>query len=123
MMSKKPTEKLKNVYKSSYLPELFENYGNNDIDEVIEKLQKAKEDGHTKVNLDVEAGGFDGYVSSISFCAWHLRDETDEEFEARVASWQDAERIKREEAKKRKATQDEKDRKDFERLSRKFGPT
>ena len=49
--------------------------------------------------------------------------ETDEEFEARVASWQDAERIKREEAKKRKATQDEKDRKEFERLSRKFGPT
>ena len=121
-MSKKPTEKLKNVYKSSYLPELFENYGNVDIDEVIEKLQKAKEEGHNKINFDVDTGGYSGHTST-SFCAWHLRDETDEEFEARVATWQDAERIKREETKKRKAFQDEKERKEFERLSRKFGPT
>lgn len=119
----KPTEKLKNVYKGSYLPELFENYSDVDIDEVIEKLQKAKEDGHTKITLDVGIGGYDGYVSGISFCAWHRRDETDEEFEARVAAWQDAEKIKRDETKKRKAVQDEKDRKEFERLSRKFGST
>jgi hypothetical protein len=120
-MSKKPTEKLKNVYKSSYLPELFENYGNVDIDEVIEKLQKAKEDGHTKVNFDVEIGGYDGYLRSVSFCAWHQREETDEEFEARVAAWQDAEKIKRDEAKERKAKNEAKEKKEYERLKKKWG--
>jgi hypothetical protein len=65
--------------------------------------------------------GNDYYIDDLRFKAWHYAEETDEEFEARVASWQEAERIKREHAKKRKASQDEKDRKEFERLSRKFG--
>jgi MFS superfamily sulfate permease-like transporter len=120
-MTKKPTEKLTQIYKFTDLPNLL-TYGNDsNIDEIISKLQQAKSEGHDKINLSITVLGNDYYIDDLQFTAWHYAEETDEEFEARVATWQEAERIKRENAKKLKASQDEKDRKEFERLSRKFG--
>jgi hypothetical protein len=103
------------------LPNLL-TYGDDiDIDEVISKLQQAKSEGHDKINLSITVWGNDYYIGDLQFTAWHYAEETDEEFEARVATWQESERIKRENAKKLKASQDEKDRKEFERLRHKFG--
>jgi hypothetical protein len=120
-MTKKPTEKLTQIYKFTDLPNLIDDGNDSDIDEVISKLQQAKSEGHDKINLSITVWGNDYYIGDLQFTAWHYAEETDEEFEARVATWQEAERIKRENAKKLKASQDEKDRKEFERLSRKFG--
>jgi|LakMenEpi03Aug12_release.lakeMendotaPanAssembly.Ray.scaffolds.fasta_scaffold19399_14 hypothetical protein len=120
-MTKKPTEKLTQIYKFTDLPNLL-TYGDDiDIDEVISKLQQAKSEGHDKINLSITVWGNDYYIGDLQFTAWHYAEETDEEFEARVATWQESERIKRENAKKLKASQDEKDRKEFERLRHKFG--
>ena len=102
------------------MPNLIADGNDSDIDEVISKLQQAKSEGHDKINLSITVWN-DYHISDLKFTAWHYAEETDEEFEARVATWQEAERVKRENAKKLKASQDEKDRKEFERLSRKFG--
>jgi hypothetical protein len=121
-MTKKPTEKLTQIYKSTDLPYLLTDGNDSDIDEVISKLQQAKSEGHDKINLSITVwNDYHISISDLRFTAWHYAEETDEEFEARVATWQEAERIKRENAKKLKASKDEKDRKEFERLSRKFG--
>ncbi len=120
-MTKKPTEKLTQIYKFTDLPNLLTYDDDIDIDEVISKLQQAKSEGHDKIRLSITVWGNDYYIDDFRFTAWHYAEETDEEFEARVATWQESERIKRENAKKLKASQDEKDRKEFERLSRKFG--
>ena len=120
-MTKKPTEKLTQIYKFTDLPNLLTDGNDSNIDEIISKLQQSKSEGHDKINLSITVWGNDYHISDLQFTAWHYAEETDEEFEARVATWQEAERIKRENAKKLKASQDEKDRKEFERLSRKFG--
>jgi hypothetical protein len=120
-MTKKPTEKLTQIYKFTDLPNLLTDGNDSNIDEIISKLQQAKSEGHDKINLLVQVLGHDYYIDDLQFTAWHYAEETDEEFEARVATWQESERIKRENARKLKASQDEKERKEFERLSRKFG--
>jgi hypothetical protein len=120
-MTKKPTEKLTQIYKFTDLPNLLTDGDDSNIDEIISKLQQAKSEGHDKINLSITVRGNDYHISDLQFTAWHYAEETDEEFEARVATWQESERIKRENAKKLKASQDEKERKEFERLSRKFG--
>jgi len=94
---------------------------NTNIDKVISKLQQAKSEGHDKIFLSMRVWGDDYYIDDLQLKAWHYEEETDEEFEARVAAWQDAERIKRDEAKERKAKNEAREKKEYERLKKKWG--
>lgn len=118
-MTKKPTEKLKNLCRSSQLPDLLEENSSVEIEDVIMRLEKAKEKGHTYIRLEVNTSEY-GYYTSVSFEVWHLSDETDEEFDSRVAIWQEVERKKRETAKERKAKHEAEQRALYEKLKKKF---
>jgi len=77
-MTKKPTEKLTQIYKFTDLPNLL-TYGNDsNIDEIISKLQQAKSEGHDKINLSITVLGNDYYIDDLQFTAWHYAEETDE---------------------------------------------
>ena len=120
-MTKKPTEKLRAIYKFSSLTNLLVNDDDSDIDEVISRLQQAKGEGHDKINFSITVDGYDYYIGELQFTAWHYAEETDGEFEARIAAWQESERIKKENAKKRKADNEAREKKEYERLKKKWG--
>lgn len=120
-MAKKPTEKYKKLCRKTELGWLLTNYSSTPIDDAISALREAKEKGHQTLYFEAEVSGYDGYLSDITWTASHESEETDEEFQARVTAWQEQERLNREDAKKRKAIRDERDRVEYERLRKKFG--
>lgn len=119
-MAKKPTEKHKKLHRETELGWLLTNYSSTPIDDAISALQEAKDKGHQALYFEAEVSGYDGYLGEITWTACHESEETDEEFQARVTAWQEQERLSREDAKKRKAIRNERDRVEYERLQKKF---
>lgn len=114
-MARKPTKKQK-ITKSDYFPELGEffdpDYTRKSLEELkmaIEELQKA---GFEEYELDR------GY--KIEVWAYVNREETDEEFNARVEKWQLEQKLDRERRKAAAKLLEEKERKEYERLRKKF---
>jgi len=54
------------------------------INHVIEQLTKLRDEGYTKVDIEVESAGYGEYTSV--FNATRVRPETDQEYESRIKS-------------------------------------
>ena len=91
--------------------------------DVIAKLQKLVEkhgkDAILSVDIDSDYGCNSGYTT-VSISVRSTRPETKEEYNARKEQFRAVEKFKRDEYKKRKLAREEQDRKEFERLSKKF---
>jgi len=89
------------------------------LDDMIAKLQKLRDrhGGEGRFNLEIEY--YDNTDVKIEVSSY--REETDEELLHRVTVHKALEKHKRDDAKARKAFREEHDRKEFERLSKKFG--
>jgi len=117
---KKPTEKLKKLHKTKDLGHLLSDCSSIPIDDLLIPLQQAKEEGYESLYFEAVVRGYEGYLDEIVWRASKYEDETDEEFNARVTKWKEQRQRDKEYAKKQKLRQEERDRKEFERLSKKF---
>jgi hypothetical protein len=84
------------------------------IDQAIKALNSYKTNGVTRIA--VESVGYDG---GVQFVLWQAREETDEEYEARLYE----QRKKREKSKIARQTQREKELKELSRLKKKYENT
>jgi hypothetical protein len=96
---------------------------NTSLGELIERLTKLHEkhgdDAHFEMDVDEDYGPCSGHTT-ITFRVSSTREETDAEYKQRETLHKTVEKHKREQMKKRKQERDEHDRKEFERLSKKF---
>jgi hypothetical protein len=81
------------------------------IDKAIKVLNSYKNHGVTRIS--VESIGYDG---GVQFVLWQAREETDEEYEARLYT----QRKKREQAKKIRQNKKEQELKELDRLKKKY---
>lgn len=119
-MSRKPAKRQQVTIEKFFLElgRLFNpDYTRKSLEELkmaIEKLQKL---GFEKYEVESRFGH-----AVIEFHAYITREETDEEFDARVRQWQLEQKRDRERRKAAANRQEEKERKEYERLKKKFDP-
>lgn len=121
-MSKKP-ERITSLFDYIYLLTLSA-YGDFpatfSIDDLIERFQNLKQQGHTTLTITAETEFYTNEFTSLQVMAHHYRGETLEEYEKRLAQWQEAEDNKKQITKQRRKDNLERDRKEYERLRKKF---
>lgn len=120
-MARKPTriKKIQHQEGVNTLESYTLEMGNLLIQDVIDELQKLKDEGFDRLKLYDNT--FGGYGAAFSIYAiTPIREETDEELAERIKLWEEDERQKKERAKQRRKENEEREKREYARLKKKY---